>query len=467
MEKETALGPDDVRLTVDPDERVSSDADPGRRRVLALDLHRIRRNPSIFVRWMPLFGEFRPMPHAVSELRRADLLLVLPLRYRHVDGHIYFDRQSRASLDRHLNSFDSLILALPLFDEADLDKPSILVWDLADDLLDRVQFVPLPSGSVLDFLKDYRETAKTLRRCIDSADRLLFAIGGAGGLHQDWGQVAAEEAIKAGRRFALHADWNSFGVWKTEADRATGLAASPRRMKLRLKGWLTRQWQSRLVSRCDLMICNGLDTKMAYTPFCRSPELAYKINDFQIGPDKFVSPEQVEAKCRDALASPVLRVVYAGRVAPMKGPIHWVQAIQEVEKLGLGEVISLPGFVSDRDEVIDAIRGGDVFMFAHLDPESPRVLIESLISATPIVGYLRNHPKDLISENEGGIMTPLGEPKALGATIAELAHDRQRLVDLIRRAALDGARFDSDRMDLARCSKIKEMIQPAKAPQPA
>ena len=100
-------------------------------------------------------------------------------------------------------------------------------------------------------------------------------------------------------------------------------------------------------------------------------------------------------------------------------------------------------------------------MFAHLDPESPRVLIESLISATPIVGYFRNHPKDLISENEGGVMTPLGDPKALGKVIAELAADRPRVADLIRRAARDGARFDSDRMDAARCAKIKEMIQPA------
>ena len=431
------------------------------------------------------------MQNAEPELRRADVLIVLPLRYRLVDGHVFFDRQSRASLDRHLKSFNSIIMALVLMDEEDVAKDSIFVWDPADDLLDRVQFVPLPSGSALEFLKVYRETARTLRRCIDAADRLLFAIGGAGGLHQDWGQVAAEEAIKAGRRFALHADWNSFGVWKAQAGREEGLAAFPRRMRFLFKAWLVRKWQSRLVSRCDLMICNGLDVKMAYMPFCRSPDIVFKINDFQIGPDKFLSAEDVEEKCRAALASPVLRVRYAGRVVPMKGPIHWVHAIHEahrlgapikatwlgdgplydemkaeVEALGLRDVIELPGFVSDRDEVIDAIRGADVMMFAHLEPESPRVLIESLISATPIVGYLRNHPKDLISENEGGVMTPLGDPKALGAAIAELAFDRDRVVDLIRRAARDGARFDSDRMDFARCSKIKEMIRPASSMEP-
>ncbi len=426
------------------------------------------------------------MPYTEPELRHADLLLVLPLSYRMVDGHVYFDRQSRASLDRHLKSFDSLIMAMVLMKESEVAKDSIFVWDLADDLLDRVQFVPLPSGNVREFLQVYSETARTLRHCINSADRLLFAIGGAGGLHQDWGQVAAEQAIKLGRRFALHADWNSFGVIATAAQREKGLARLPRKLKTLFKAWLVRRWQGRLVARCDLMICNGIDIKMAYTPLCRSPEIAYKINDFQIGPDKFVKPEEVEAKCQDVLSRPKLLVRYAGRAVPMKGPIHWIHAIHEahrlgaqieatwlgdgplldemkaeVAKLGLGDVVKLPGFVADRDEVIGAIRGADLMMFAHLDPESPRVLIESLISATPIVGYFRNHPKDLISENEGGVMTPLGDPKALGKVIAELAADRPRVADLIRRAARDGARFDSDRMDAARCAKIKEMIQPA------
>ena len=432
------------------------------------------------------------MSNAEPRLKRADLLLVLPLPYRLVDGHLYFDKQSRDSVNRHLNSFDSLIMAMPVMDEADVAKNPIFVWEPADDLREHIQFVPLPKWSPIEFLKNHRQATGLLRRCIDAADRLHFSIGGGGGYNNDWGQLAAEVAIKAGRRFALHADWNSFGVYETQARAQEGLAATPRRWKLRIRALVTKLWQSRLVSHCDLMICNGMDVKLAYQPFCRSPELAFKINDFQIGPDKFMSPEAVEAKCRTALSRPELRVCYAGRAVPMKGPLHWVRAIHEahrlgakikatwlgdgpsfeemkaeVEKLGLRDVLDLPGFVSDRDAVIDALRDSDVMMFTHLEPESPRVLIESLISATPIVGYLRHHPKDLISHNEGGVMTPLGDPKALGAAIAELAADRPKVVDLIRRAARDGSRFDSDQMDRDRCSKIKEMIRPASSTSPA
>ena len=435
------------------------------------------------------------MSNAEPPLRRAELLLVLPLFRREVDGHLLYDQQSLDSLYRHFKSFDSLIMAMPLMNEADVSKYPGFVWVPADEVRDRVQFVTVPWVGPVEFLKHYPRMRRTFRRCIDAADRLHFSIGGGGGLFDDWGHVAAEEAIKAGRKFALHADWNNFGVYETQARAATGLKGLPKKLKLTVKAKLTKAWQARLVSHCDLMICNGMEIKKAYEPFCRSPELAFKINDFQIGPDKFLAPEAVEAKCRAALTRPELHVIYAGRAIPMKGPFDWIKAMaeahrlgakikatwlgdgpclaemrSEVERLGLGDVIHLPGFVSDRDAVVDALREADVMAFAHLDPESPRVLIESLIAAAPIVGYLRHHPKDLISENEGGIMTPLGDHRALGAVIAELANDRPRLVELIRRASRDGWRFDSDKMDVSRCDKIKEMIRPAfsgKTPEPS
>src|SRR5512135_1184834 len=201
-------------------------------------------------------------------IRPVELLIVLPLPILVIDGRFYFDRQSRASLERHLKSFDSIIMAMPLLGGPDVEECSKglnFVWDPADDLLDHVQFVPLPCGSSLEFLQKYPSTSRLLRRCIDAADYLLFAIGGGnGGLQHDWGAVAAEEAIRARRRFALHADWNMFGVLESAAGLSRGLAGTPRRWKRRTKAWLVRRWQSRLVKRCDLMICNGIEVYDAY-----------------------------------------------------------------------------------------------------------------------------------------------------------------------------------------------------------
>jgi glycosyltransferase involved in cell wall biosynthesis len=188
----------------------------------------------------------------------------------------------------------------------------------------------------------------------------------------------------------------------------------------------------------------------------------------------------VERKCSDALHRPELRVCYAGRVEAQKAPLQWVRAIhearalgapvratwlgdgsvltemrREVERLGLTDVIETPGFVTDRDRVIGTIRDSDLMLFTHLEPESPRVLIEALMSACPIVGYDRSHPSNLISVHGGGELYPLGDWQALGKALAALAADRPRLVELIRRAWRDGGRFDSDKMSRDRCALIR------------
>jgi colanic acid/amylovoran biosynthesis glycosyltransferase len=131
---------------------------------------------------------------------------------------------------------------------------------------------------------------------------------------------------------------------------------------------------------------------------------------------------------------------------------------REVGRLGLTDVIEAPGFVSDRDRVIATIRESDLMLFTHIEPESPRVLIEALMSACPIVGYDRPHPRDLISVHGGGEIHPMGDWKALGAALAALAADRTRLVDLIRRAWRDGERFNSDHMSRDRCALIRARL---------
>jgi len=231
------------------------------------------------------------------------------------------------------------------------------------------------------------------------------------------------------------------------------------------------------------MFCNGQDTYDALMPLCRSPEVAIKINDLQIDPAKILNPELVEQKSRVARSRSDLRICYAGRIEPQKAPLQWVQAIaearrlgaqiraiwlgegtlmsdmrHEIDRLGQADAIDLPGFVSNRDQVIETMRESDVLAFTHLEPESPRVQMEALMSACPIVGYDRSYPRDLISGHNGGVLTPLGNPQALGAALADLAADRTQLSELIRCASRDGARFNSDLMTRDRSTRIRERV---------
>jgi glycosyltransferase involved in cell wall biosynthesis len=191
----------------------------------------------------------------------------------------------------------------------------------------------------------------------------------------------------------------------------------------------------------------------------------------------------MQRKSESALLRSDLRVCYAGRVESAKAPLDWVRAIhearsrgapvhavwlgdgsllgdmsREIERLGLTSAIETPGFIADRDRVIATIRDADLMLFTHIEPESPRVLIEALMSACPIIGYERPHPSDLISVHGGGVLTPLGDWHALGAALATLARDRPRLADLIRRAWSDGGRFNSDIMSRDRCALMRERL---------
>src|SRR4051794_7688589 len=91
----------------------------------------------------PMSPTTAPEHPFVQEIAPADQLLVLPLAIRVVDGRILYDLQSRDSLVRYLNDFDSMIVACPRLAESRVAGLNCFVWVPVDDLLDRVQFIPL------------------------------------------------------------------------------------------------------------------------------------------------------------------------------------------------------------------------------------------------------------------------------------------------------------------------------------
>jgi glycosyltransferase involved in cell wall biosynthesis len=80
-------------------------------------------------------------------------------------------------------------------------------------------------------------------------------------------------------------------------------------------------------------------------------------------------------------------------------------------------------------------------MFTHVTPESPRCLLESLISGTPIVGYRNKFAVDLTSSLGGGCFAEMHDWEALGKQIADLAFHRAELRQLTSEAARNGQRF--------------------------
>jgi glycosyltransferase involved in cell wall biosynthesis len=332
--------------------------------------------------------------------------------------------------------------------------------------------VPVPVAWRPDrFLAHLPSVRQRIREMIGRADYLSFAIGG---LFGDWGAVACLEAHRLGRKFAVWTD----RVESEVVRHSVGSGPLKSRLRARLTHRPMAMLERAVIRRATLGLFHGRETYDAYAPFCRMPEV---VHDIHISAEDHISPEALAANIAAAAAGP-LRITYVGRAHPMKGTRDWVEVLERLAATGadfravwigdgaeresmLGRIaradltaqVEMPGY-ADRDTVLEALRASHVFLFCHRTPESPRCLIESLVSGCPIVGYDSAFPRDLIAAHGGGLLVPLGDTGGLAALLARLAVDRGRLGDLIGRAARDGAPFDDESVFRHRSELIRRHL---------
>jgi glycosyltransferase involved in cell wall biosynthesis len=232
-----------------------------------------------------------------------------------------------------------------------------------------------------------------------------------------------------------------------------------------LVGRLMRVYHRRIIRGCALGLWHGNDCFVAYSKWGRENHL---IHDIHLKPSDAIQSTDLESKRNSAVADGRLRIAYAGRLDPMKAPLDWLRALRvaadlgaEFEavwlgdgplndsfhllmvELGLGKQVRAPGFVN-RSTLLDELRLAHVFVFTHVTPESPRCLLEAMVSGAPIVGYSSAYAEELTEVFGGGAFVPIGDWQALGEKIAALSVNRTELVNLIDKAAENGKRFNDE-----------------------
>lgn len=384
------------------------------------------------------------------------LLLYAPVPlYSGKDGYLLED-QACNGLRLWAENFEQVTVMHPL-EPGDPPPSWIPVRSSAIDL-ERVHLVALPTAYRPDrFFRFLPSVRRQIAQLIDQADYLSFSIGG---LFGDWGSVAALEAHRKGRRFAVWTDRVESEVVRHEAHAA-------RTRKARLKASLYHRpmalLERAIIRRAALGLFHGAETYATYAPFAAKAEI---VHDIHLRAEDRIPPDDLQNKLQGAMTGP-LNICYLGRADVMKGADDWIQVMAslkqagvdflatwwgdgerlpemkaQVERLGLAEQVALPGFIRDRSAILKVLREAQVFVFCHKTPESPRNLIEALVSGTPLVGYDSPFPKDLISAHGGGLLTPKDDIGALVSCLVGLAQDRQRLAELIGRAAQDGLPFN-------------------------
>jgi glycosyltransferase involved in cell wall biosynthesis len=302
--------------------------------------------------------------------------------------------------------------------------------------LERLEILTVPEAYRPDqFLRAYRAGRALWRAQIPRARYLAFTLGG---LFGDWGAVGAMEARAQGRPFALWTD-------RVESEVVRRTAASNPKVHRRIRDRLTwrpmRALEHAMLRRADLGLFHGQETYDAYAPHCGGhSEL---VHDIHIARADHIPEAALKEKLRAAAHGP-LRIAYVGRAAAMKGPDDWIDALialdrrgvafeatwlgdgpehpamlRRIAEAGLERKVSAPGFTDDPDAVLSLLRSAHVFLFCHKTPESPRNLIEALISAAPIVGYRGAYAADLISGHGGGVLVPNGDVAALADALAQ------------------------------------------------
>lgn len=396
------------------------------------------------------------------------LLLILPLEIFESHGELFLDKQACNGLRLWLENFDRVIICGPLRRGTPPENTQSLRSMTASGLL---KVVPLPSAyTPALFVRHYFGVRKQVLRLIHSATHLQFAIGG---LFGDWGAFATLWATGRNRKVAVWTDRVESSVLRFKAH----AAPQPRRTIRWLYASVTKYFEQHVIRRGTIGLFHGMDTYTAYSRFSRKP---YLVHDIHLGPEARISAERLQYKS----ARPVgpLRIIYAGRVHFEKGFEDWIKVLAEVKsqgvaflacwygdgpgfdeaqrliaKLGVAPEVVFPGPIQDRSELIEYLREADIFVFCHKTKESPRCLVEALLSGTPIVGYESTYAKDLIERNGGGILTPIHDVNALATLVVRLSRDHELLRDLFNRSAEDGFRLTDVDVFHHRSELIKSM----------
>ncbi len=399
------------------------------------------------------------------------LLIYAPVPLHRRDGVLVLEDQACNGLRLWTESFQKLIVMMPV--SPDPAPPNWVPLAAAGENLSRVDVVPLPMAYRPDqYWRKLPEARRIIRDAIGRADMMGFAIGGYFG---DWGAVASQEAIKMNRRFYVWTDRVESEVMR----RLSKEGSLKQRIKSRLIYPLMARREIELIGKADMGLFHGRETYEAYARYSRNPQI---VHDIHLKKADHIDAEALVQKVAAAVKGP-LRIVYVGRAEPMKGAMDWIDVMerlsssgidfravwlgegtdlepmrQRISAAGLGDRVSLPGFMRDRGALLAELRAAHVFLFCHKTPESPRVLIEALASGTPIVGYDGAFARELTDDHGGGVLVPLGDIPALAGAVTGLAQDRTRLQALMRNAKEDSAPYDDISVFRHRCEVIRKYL---------
>jgi len=191
-------------------------------------------------------------------------------------------------------------------------------------------------------------------------------------------------------------------------------------------------WDTRVLSEClarftisgvvakRMQTYNGLSA----TPLYQPPPLADRLTPRRAGRgDHILCPTRLEANKRPGLFLDALASMRTPVDAVLAGKGSLAEDLQgSVERLGIAERTSLPGFVSDA-ELVDLFRNASAVVYAPYDEDYGFVTLQAFLAGVPVVttddsgGVL-----EWVEDGVTGLVTD-GSPDAMGRALDRLVAD--------------------------------------------
>lgn len=358
-----------------------------------------------------------------------------------------------------------------------MDGPIPEGWVAMDlEMLEKegIQIVPIPD--TYDRRIYRREKAKISEQLLELMRKARFRTFAYGGWIGDPGEIAAATARRHGMAHAVWFDRVESQVVLAEQD-----GSLKQRIKSAIKSRIIARNEERAIRHADLSLLHGATVFSHFSPRAKS---ACQVEDVHYTASDRVDADLLSQKAQDSLQDGPLRILYCGRASAMKGGLDWIKVLSQLKALGVefqatwvgdGEQLEdmreladqggltatdlvLPGFVADADMVRQYYRQAQVMLFCHLTDESPRNLIESLHSATPLIGYHDLYSAGLVAEQGAGILVKRGNTEALAQELSRLAQHRENLAELIRRAGNSAAHLTRNEVFHHRSQIIRDNL---------
>lgn len=253
-------------------------------------------------------------------------------------------------------------------------------------------------------------------------------------------------------------------VFGTEYSAATERQIIDSETRNPLLRWRRKRWAAhaerirlQMLRHAAGVQCSGTPTYDAYREHNVNPLLFF---DNRVPLADVLPDPQVVLKAQAIQTSKPLRLVFGGRLIAMKGVMDLPEVAaelrrlgvdfeldiygqgdlepqlrQRIQTLGLQSHVRLKGVLDFKTGWLPRLREhADLFLCCHTQGDPSSTYPEVMSCGVPVIGYDNEALAGIVRESRCGWVSPLGDPKALAARLAQLAASRDVLAAAVGQA---------------------------------